>query len=76
MYRCEVMTTWNSSTSANIADVVLRYPGDWIDVTGQPDANLTPNPNAVVFYGVVSNATLDAIEADAAVTVIWSEEII
>jgi hypothetical protein len=73
MYAVEVVTRWTESGGRREAEVVTRCPGAWTDATGQPDANLNPDPNAVVWRGVVDAAVLDALEADADVLVLWSE---
>lgn len=44
------------------------------DVTGQPVANIVPSPNLVtVEVRGVSQGWVDAVEADATYTVLWSE---
>lgn len=45
------------------------------DITGQPTANLRPDPNEYTVAVVCDQATLDAIEADPTYEVLWSEEI-
>ena len=77
MYMIEVLTFWVSEGD-NTADVVRRYTvagTAWTDVTGQPDANLIPDPNVVVWHGLVDEATLTALEADPDVIVLNSEEV-
>lgn len=46
----------------------------WMDVTGQPSANLTPAPNMYVIEVVVDDVVLTQIEADSRYLVIWSED--
>ncbi|MCL4252076.1 MAG: hypothetical protein KJ065_28260 [Anaerolineae bacterium] len=78
MYTIEVLTFWVFE-GARVADVVLRYRANgvaWTDATGQVDANLTPDPNVVVWHGLVDAATLTALEADADVVVLNSEEVV
>lgn len=58
----------------NVADVVKRFPGNWTDITGQPDENLPLETNVVVWLGEVDAATLAALEADADVVVLTVEE--
>jgi hypothetical protein len=75
VYQCEILSRWETAGGINNADAVRRYPGTWTDATGQPDANLTPDPNLVVFGGWVTDAVMSLLEADSAVTVLWSEEV-
>jgi hypothetical protein len=46
---------------------------DWTDITGQPRANLTPDPNLLVLEIVTDEATLKRIEADGEYKVLRSE---
>ena len=75
MYAVEVITRWIETDGYRQAEAVATYPGAWTDATGQPDANIMPDPNAVVWHGVVDAVTLDALEADANVIVLWSENL-
>ena len=43
------------------------------DVTAQPVENLTPAPNMLVVEIETDAATVDAIDADPAYTVLWRE---
>ncbi|MCC6612890.1 MAG: hypothetical protein IT320_05380 [Anaerolineae bacterium] len=77
MYTIEVLTYWVDDGN-HITDIVRRYAATgitWTDITGQPDANLIPDPNVVVWHGLVDEATLTALEADAEVIVLNSEEV-
>lgn len=76
MYRCEVLTEWNTDYGMNRAQVVIDYPqGIWSDATGQSDTVIPTEPNMVVFEGVVDANTLTALEGDTHVIVLWSEAI-
>ena len=72
-YRCEVITVWEVTESGiNEMAAALAYPADWSDVT--EGNNVIPDPNALVTYGQhLSEAQMDALIADPAFTVLWSE---
>ena len=77
MFSIEVLTFWVSD-GLNAVDVVRRYTegeAAWTDITGQPDVNLIPDPNVVVWHGLVDEAMLTALEADVDVVVLNSEEV-
>jgi len=74
MYTIQVLTFWVAD-GTNTVDVVRRYAGTWTDITGQPDANLIPEPNVVVWHGLVDEATLTVLEADPDIVVLNSEEV-
>lgn len=74
-YRGEVVTRWKSEPGRNDMDIALRYPGAFSDATGQPDANLVPDPNALVVAFEVDDATLAAMQTDAALIILWAEEL-
>lgn len=74
----EVLTEWQKIGNAHRIRLFEDYRGQILsgsDTTGQPAANITPDPNAVIVEMVVSEATLDDIEADANTTVLSSEEV-
>ena len=78
-WRAEITTTW-TGTGAQDDDNRPQLGDDyalrkWEDVTGQPSANLRPDPNLYVVRVECEEAVLDAIEADADYLVLWSEEI-
>lgn len=77
MWRSEVITGWgHKATGANKAQLALNYPLMCQDITGQPSANLWPEPNLLTVYVECEAVVLDAIEVDADYHVLWSEEII
>ncbi len=73
MIRCTVETTWVLVGDTYTADVVRRYPGEWTDISGQPDAQISTHLDGAIFAGVVDAAVFAEIAADPALTVIHSE---
>ncbi len=74
-YRGEVVTRWKSEPGRNDMELATLYAGAFTDVTGQPDANLVPDPNALVVAFEVDGTTLAAMQADATLIILWAEEI-
>lgn len=78
-YRARVVTTWKQVNGRNCMKVAADHPFpsvSYSDVTGQPDANLLPDPNAlVVEVEPLTDAQLTALEADSTALVLWSEVI-
>ena len=77
-WRAEILSPWIVETNGQKSIQLSRdYAGlTGSDVTGQPAANIPPDPNLVV-VGIECEATvLEAIERDAVYRVLWSEEII
>ena len=76
-FRMSVLSTWgNKATGANKAQLALDYPSAYVsDITGQPSANLHPDPNQYVVEAVVDEATKDAISADGDYFVVSIDEI-
>jgi hypothetical protein len=72
-----LVTRWQRVGQRNLLQVAVDHADAgvaWTDITGQPDANITPAPNAVTIEAVpVSDALLTALQADANVEVLWSE---
>ena len=78
--KAEVITRWGvysdaeTGISSNRPQLVMDYViPKWADVTGQPAANLAPDPNMYIIQIECDEATLDAIEADANYVVGWLE---
>ncbi len=69
MIQCTVETSWVLVGDTYTADVVRRYPGEWTDISGQPDAQIPQHLDGVIFVGVVDAVVFAQIEADPAVTV-------
>lgn len=81
--RAQVLTSWNGSGTAldpyrpAITDdfpAIISYK----DITRQPAANITPDPNLFIAEITCSETTLDAIEADLQYgdeSILWSEDI-
>lgn len=74
-YRGEVVTRWKSEPGRNDMELATLYAGAFTDVTGQPDANLVPDPNALVVAFEVDGTTLAAMQADATLIILWAEKI-
>lgn len=73
MYLCRVVCPWVAGIDRHDMAVALSHPSSWTDVTGQGPEQIVPDPNVLVAEGVVDQATLAALEADAEVVVLWSE---
>jgi hypothetical protein len=66
-YCCEVVTQWIVGD-----DGVLRTA---VDMTGQPDVNLVPDPNNVVVRGDhLADDQMSKLLANANAVVLWYEE--
>jgi len=83
MIRAQILTHWTGTGTEEdpnryaIWDDFNFTPSEKCeDVTGQPSANLHPDPNMFIVQMVLYKATLTAIEADPKYRVLWSEEII
>lgn len=79
MFEVDVLTQWvTDERGDNLIGVALDYPTPhgWTDITGQPDANIMPDPNLFVVRGRISEAQLDELEADARYVVLNSEAIL
>jgi len=81
MWTCEIVSQWRGDGQSDetafgpVLAALLTLPGEGFeDVTGQPSANLTPDPNVYIVRVRCEAATLDAIEADSRFAVLWSEE--
>jgi hypothetical protein len=76
----ECMTQWKgdgTQDNANRPTIGDDYAvKKWQDHTGQPSANLQPDPNLYIVYVECEADVLDAIEADGNYFVLWSEEIV
>jgi len=53
---------------------IIRPDETFQDVTSQPNANLTPEPNACIARFRLYADTVDALEADSRFLVLWCEE--
>ena len=68
MERAEVVTDWigtgaqEDSNRPSLGDAFTL--SKWEDITGQPAANIRPDPNAYVVYTEAETAVMDAIAAD------------
>lgn len=74
-YRGEAVTRWVSEPDRNDMEIALNHNGAFTDVTGQPDANIPPDPDAFVVFFEVKAATLAAMQNDANLVILWSEEV-
>ncbi len=73
-YHAMVVTSWAESPGRRDMKVAMDYPACWSDVTGQPDTELVPDPNALVAYGKgLSEAQINALLADETAVVLWYE---
>jgi len=79
MWNAEIATSWQGNGTdevpfAPILGALLTQEGEgWEDVTAQPSANLTPDPNVYIVRVRCEAETLDAIESDSRFLVLWSE---
>lgn len=79
MMRLQIVTDWLFVDGRNVSRAVNDYEGMWYDVTGQPDANIVPAPNTVIFEGIVSDDVFADIQADhdanlpESPVILWSE---
>ena len=77
-WRAEVTTSW-TGTGASTDDANRPQLGDDYallkreDITGQPSANLQPDPNLYNVLVEVEESVLDAINADPDYLVLWQE---
>ena len=63
-----------NSTLANVPKIHLDHPGIWwTDSTGQPGANLAPEPNVVLVDIQATEEKMARIRADASCFVLWEE---
>lgn len=70
----ELVCRWVSTPGYNdMGPVAKGYRGTFTDATGQPDANLPPDPNAFVVAFEVDDATAEALQKDADFAVLWLE---
>lgn len=83
MIRAEILTPWVgtglSDEDKYRAKLGVDFPGVLGDVTGQPAANLKPDPNLFIVEIVRDASTLDAIAAHpdyGPAAILWSEEIV
>ena len=78
MWLAEIATPWigiGAEEDSNRPRVGDDYAiARWEDVTGQPSANLHPDPNLYIVLVRCEAAVLDAIEADDTYLVLWAEE--
>ena len=80
--RAEILTAWEgdglSEDTAFSPSITTDYPAiaKYQDITAQPSAELTPNPNMYNVLIECDDATLALIEADPKYSVIISDPII
>jgi hypothetical protein len=77
MKRAQVVTPWTGSGS-DAASYRPQLAADyalvsWVDATGQPAANLVPNPNLYTVEIVCQDAVLALIAGNANYSIVWSE---
>ncbi len=79
LVRAEILTPWEDV--ANETGGVQRWPlvssvfrlACWQDITGQPSANLLPNPNLFSILAVADETEIAAIKLDNRFFVVWEE---
>ena len=81
MWRAEILTDWIgdglSLATGNRPHVANAYAlARYEDVTGQPSANLQPDPNQFIVRIECEVDVLEAIESDNDYLVLWSEEVV
>jgi hypothetical protein len=76
-YRVHLVTRWIASAGRNQMQAAVDHPVAgvaWTDITGQPDANILPTPNALVVEAYpVDDALLAVLQADPNAQELWSE---
>lgn len=76
-HRVRLISHWNSAANSNQMQVALDHPSvgvAWTDVTGQPNPNIPPAPNALTVEAYpVNDALLAALEADPNADILWAE---
>lgn len=76
-YRVRLITSWLVIDGRNDMRVAVDHPAPGVgysDVTGQPDANIPTDPNALIVEAYpVDDALLAALEADTNAVVLWGE---
>lgn len=77
-WQAEVIGPWVIDLDGQKSKKLSRdYAGLFIsDVTGQPSANIVPDPNLVAVLVTCEAAVLEAIKKDNAYLIVWSEEIV
>lgn len=60
-----VKTPWRVVGGVNQMASAIDYPGDWSDVTGQPDNRIPPTKNLMLARGIITNEQKSALDADA-----------
>jgi hypothetical protein len=73
-FQGEAVTRWVSSPGRHDMEIALKYSGAFSDATGQPDENIAPDPNALVVWFEVDEATLAQMLADPDLVVLWYEQ--
>ena len=78
MWNAEVVSGWQGDGVTErfrpVLGALLTLPGEGFeDVTGQPSANLTPDPNVYIVRVRCEAETLDAIESDSRFLVLRCE---
>lgn len=78
MVRAAVLTGWSEIGPRKFRPAIVEDYGlkEWTDITGQPSANIMPEPNLFVLEIRCEPATLDAIEADGRYCVLIAEEVL
>lgn len=81
LYRAEILTPWVAAADdpspmpSNHPKLADDYTfSKWEDVTGQPSANIMPDPNLYIILVEAEQAIIEAIDADPDYEVLWSEE--
>ncbi len=79
-YLAQVQGDWTSAGTGGDPSHRPTLAADYAliscsDATGQPAANITPAPNMCVWDVKITEAVLDAIEADPDYTVLQSYEV-
>lgn len=68
-YRVTLMTSWQGTgTDTDPFRPDIQDVQGWVDVTGQPLANILPAPNAVVIAAIVNDAQLALLDQDDILT--------
>lgn len=78
MRKIQVLTRWVKDGETNVPSVLsFLGPGDSaVDVTGQSVEKLMEKPDAVVWELVCSEATYNAIVADADHIILWNDQLV
>lgn len=77
MVRAHILTSWSTVAGVNTPTILVDYPAldRYSDLTGQPSANIQPEPNTFVAEIIASDEIFDLIDVDTRYAVLSSETV-